>query len=371
MWQKIKSEVFKDEKIIEANCNPFRLAFEQLVLTLGYRCNMVCKSCFIGEMLHDHTTTLTFNEAIRSVESAARLQTIRNVAFVGGEPFIFYKLMLRIGDYIHAHYQCPLNVSTNGTWAKSKVIAHRLLEPLRDVGLSWLMLSLDQYHVEHGILDQAVHCLNASIEFGIDTSVQVIQRRGAPNMRELRHMLEDRVDVSKIKWIENPCAAIGNAVTMLDSDQLDWHDDIPLGGCSAGEYLNIQPDGGIKPCCGAGLMTERLSLGNTKTEDLESCVRKAEKDGILNSLIADQGPRGLARLLEEEGRIDLVRRYAPFTEACYACHSFLTDPEILALLEDLVAQRTILLLINRILCQHGPAIISDVTNTLTANATPS
>lgn len=346
----------------DANANPFRLTFDQLVLTLGYRCNMVCKSCFIGEKLFDHETQLTYEDAIRVIESAARLQTIGTIAFVGGEPFIFYKLMLKIGAYIHAHYGCPLNVTTNGSWAKSPEAARKLLSPLRNVGLGWLMLSLDQYHLEHASLDQAMHCLNGSLDYGINTAVQVIRRVGAPTAKDFKEMLTDRVDVDRIEWIENPCSAIGNAASMLGREQLEWYDDIPPGGCNAGEILNIQPDGEIKPCCGSGLMAKRLSLGNAKTEDVDRQVRAAETDGILNSLIAEQGPRGLARLLREAGRADLVERHAPFTDACYACHAFMTDPEVLELLETLVERRTVPLLASRVLSQHGPEIMSAIAN---------
>lgn len=342
--------------------NPFRLSFDQLVLTLGYRCNMSCKSCFVGEKLLDEETKLSYEDAVRIIESAARLQTIKTIAFVGGEPFIYYKLMLRLGSYIASHYGCELNVSTNGSWAKSPKAAHKLLAPLHKVGLRWLMMSLDQYHLENASLDQAVNCLNGSLEMGINTSVQVIRRTGAPTANDFKEMLAGRVDVESIDWIENPCSMLGNAADMLMRDQVEWHDDIPPGGCNAGEILNIQPDGEIKPCCGAGLMAERLSLGNAKREHLDLKVHAAETDGVLNSLIAEQGPTGLARLLKEAGRGDLVERHAPFTDACYACHAFMTDPQIFELLQTLVKHRTVPLLANRILSQHGPEIMSETNN---------
>lgn len=337
--------------------NEFGLAFGQLVLTLGYRCNMLCKSCFIGDKLFDDKTALTYEEAIQIIESAARLQTIRSVAFVGGEPFVYYKLMLRIAAYVHRHYRCPLNVTTNGSWAKTHNSTRRLLDPLHDLGLGWLMLSLDQYHLEFGAIDQASNCLERALELDINTSVQVIRRKGAPRAKDFCEALKGRLDVSRVQWIENPCSAIGNAKTMLRAEDLEWHEDIPPGGCNAGEILNIQPDGEIKPCCGAGLMSKRLSLGNAKHQMVHEQVHRAEADSLINCLIANQGPRGLARLLRDAGRGDLVDRHAPFTDACHACHAFLSDPETLQVLESILKGREVEMLADRVLSVHGHKIL--------------
>lgn len=342
-----------------ANSLQYKLSFEQLVLTLGYRCNMVCKSCFIGDKLNDHATQLSYDEAVEIIERAARLQTIRTVAFVGGEPFIFYKKMLRIAAYIHQHYSVPLNVTTNGTFAKSEAQARQLLQPLHDYGLRWLMLSLDPYHLENMDFEAAKNCLKVSLELGIDTSVQIIQRNGAPGAKEYSSMMSGDVDVANIDWIENPCSSIGNAATMLNSADLVWHDEIPKGGCNAGEYLNIQPDGEIKPCCGAGLMAKRLSIGNAKTDNLDEVVLRAEVSALLNSLIAHQGPRGLAKMLTDAGRADLVKKHAPFTDACHACHAFMSDPECVATLDKALPEKSISLLASRILTEHGQEILRE------------
>ncbi|MBL3565353.1 4Fe-4S cluster-binding domain-containing protein [Rhodovulum sulfidophilum] len=339
--------------------SPYSLTFRQLVLTLGYRCNMVCKSCFIGDKLNDHETQLSHDQAIEIIESAAKLQSIRAIAFVGGEPFVFYKRMLSIAAYVSRHYGCDLNVTTNGSFAKSDAQARKLLTPLHKFGLRWLLLSLDSYHLEHMLLDQAKRCLNASIELGIDTSVQVICRKGAPDRNEFRDMMRGEVDVDAIDWIENPCAAVGNAATMLNSEEMEWHEEIPMGGCNAGEYLNIQPDGEIKPCCGAGLMAPALSIGNAKSGDLAQAVEKANASGLVNSLISNQGPRGFADILRREDRAELLERHAPFTEACHACHALLTDPEVVEVLEATFAKDQIALIASRVLTEHGQTILRE------------
>lgn len=346
----------------------FRLQFDQLVLTLGYRCNMFCSSCFIGERLHDHETELTYEDCVEAIESAARLKTIGSVAFVGGEPFVYYKLMLRVAAYVHRHYQCPLNVTTNASWGKSPEMVQRLLDPLHALGLRWMLVSLDEYHLEFGTIRQAALCLDRAVGLGIDTSVQVILRKGGPRAADFREELASEIDVDAIKWIENPCSAIGNAETLLEPEDLTWHARVPVGGCNAGEILNVQPDGEVKPCCGAGLMSDRLSLCNAKTESIYKGVQKAEVDPLLNSLIAHQGPRELEAMLIEAGREDLVERHAPFTDACHACHSFLNDEETLQVIEDQLAGRVEEMLINRVLALRSAEIMQHVSQAPSTHA---
>jgi hypothetical protein len=341
---------------------PYGLAFDQLVLTLGYRCNMRCRSCFVGEKLKDRETVLGYRDGVQIIESAAKLGTVGTVALVGGEPFLYYETMLRLATYLWEHYRCPLNVSTNASWARTPEMTRKLLDPLIDRGLAYLMVSLDEFHLEHGQMERARNCLGYCIERNLKPAVQIIRFKSAPSMDSYKDALKEYIDVSAIRWIENPCSAIGNATTLLERDQLEWFDEIPEGGCNAGEILNIQPDAEIKPCCGAGLMVPRLSLGNARMLPVDEAVRRAEADPILNSLIAEQGPRGLVAYLDRLGRMDLVEKYAPFTDACHACERFLSDAEIVDLLDREMRRDLTLLVANRMLAMHTIDLMAEAEN---------
>jgi MoaA/NifB/PqqE/SkfB family radical SAM enzyme len=322
---------------------------------------MRCKSCFIGEKLNDKNTSLTYDDCVGIIESAAKLQTINSVAFVGGEPFLYYPLMLRVASYLYNHYMCPLNVSTNATWSKTKKQTEQLLDPLFERGLRHLMVSLDDYHLESISIKYAANCIRHCQKIGIATSVQVLQRKGGSKAEDFKKKLSnDDILVDEINWYESPCSALGNARTMIKKEELEWYWEIPEGGCSAGKILNIQPDGRIKPCCGAGLMADRLSLGNIKTENVYDVVQKSEVDTIVNSLIAEQGPRGLANELYQRDKADQLIRHGPFTDACHACFAMLTDPEILTLLEKFTKNNRIELLAQRVISLHGNKILQEM-----------
>jgi len=343
------------------NSIQYRLHFDQLVLTLGYRCNLNCPSCFIGEKLNDHESVISYEDAIQAIESTAALQTVGSVAFVGGEPFLYYDLMLKIASYTWKHYQCQLNVSTNATWAKSIEQARVLIQPLLDRGLRWILVSLDEFHIKSGRLACVANCLSVCMEAGLEVSIQTLQHLKAIDTATFRNKLSEYLEVDSINWITNPVSAIGNAAVRIKREYMQWYDSIPEGGCSAGEILNLQPDGDIKPCCGAGLLSKRLSLGNIKHHSIYEMVKKAEVDPILNLLVSSQGPIGLAKLLEKRGYSQLVERHAPFTDACYACHAFLEDQEILDVLEEVSLPQRIEIFLQRIINLHGIDILQKVS----------
>jgi hypothetical protein len=254
-----------------------------------------------------------------------------------------------------------LNVTTNATWAKTRKQTRRLLDPLYQRGLRFMMVSLDDYHLESGRIDHAANCLRYCGELEINASVQVINRVGGKTVNEYRAaLIQKQVEVDDINWHENPCSALGNAKSMLHRDELKWHMEIPQGGCSAGATLNIQPDGEIKPCCGAGLMAPRLSMGNAKKQDVFEAVRRSEADPIINLLIAERGPAGLSRTLRECGKQSLYERHAPFTDACHACNNMLNDGEALEVLENVLEHKKVEILARRVLSIHGNKIVPKI-----------
>ncbi|MFZ2896773.1 MAG: radical SAM/SPASM domain-containing protein [Saprospiraceae bacterium] len=335
------------------NLITYRLNFKQIVFTLGYRCNLNCPSCFLGNKLNDHKSVIIFKDALDVIESTAALQTIGTIAFVGGEPFLYYDLMLKIASYSWEHYQCALNISTNATWANSKKKAWTLLQPLIDRGLKWILVSIDDFHIKSANLESIINCLSVCLEAGLNVSVQTLQHLNAINSDTFKTKLSGYLDVEDINWISNPVTPIGNAAWKINKGDLLWHYNVPHGGCSAGEVLNVQPNGEVKPCCGAGLSSDRLTIGHIKKQSIYEMVKKAEADVILNMLIAFQGPRGIANLLEKEGYSNLIACHSPFSDACYACHVFLNDRNILNVIDNISITRKVQTLIQRIVSCQG------------------
>lgn len=92
------------------------------------------------------------------------------------------------------------------------------------------------------------------------------------------------------------------------------------------QYILIQPNGEIKPCCGQGYFdNDRLAIGNFKramrdrglkrVNDIGRAVKIANKNPIISILMAE-GPHGLAKLIETREPGFLNRTWTGRCEAC-------------------------------------------------------
>jgi len=299
--------------------------FSHLTLTLVYQCNYRCPSCLVGDKLlsKEH---LSYEDAVSVSDSAADLETIGGVAFVGGEPFLVHSLMVRIAQYIFENYEVPLTASTNAYWAATVENARRKLDPLATYGMKSLLLSWDDFHALFGNVQQIANAVTVCRDLDIEPTIQNIYIKGATRIDSIKETLMQLCDTSRVKWVENPCVPIGLGAEIEAGKQpLVEIDDIPYGRCSAGSVVNIQANGDAKPCCGAGLMVDRLTMGNIHREPLANIVKRASVDPLFNSLVAYKGPKHLVEILRRAGRGDLVPPRV--TDPCDACQKILANDE--------------------------------------------
>jgi organic radical activating enzyme len=341
--------------------------FSELTLTLVYRCNYRCPSCLVGDKLSskDH---LSYEEAVKIIDSAGDLETIGAVAFVGGEPFLVHPLMVRIAKYVFGHYHVPLTASTNSYWAKSLENACLKLEPLAQYGMKSLLLSWDDFHALFGNIQQIANAVTACNKFDIQPVIQNIYIKGATRIDSIKETLGHLCDTARVRWVENPCIPIGLGSNIeVERQPLVEIDDMPYGRCSAGNVINIQANGDVKPCCGAGLMVDRLTMGNIKSDSLANIVRRSSVDPLFNSLVAYKGPKHLVELLRQANRADLVP--GRVTDPCDACQKILGNEESFAVIaESLEAQRVQMLLTRVASEQFSRAVDADAVTPETSFA---
>lgn len=115
-------------------------------LLLTYLCNWECDHCFVwGSPRSAGTMTL---ELMRGTLAAARrLGTVRTIYFEGGEPFLFYALMVE-GLRLAAEAGFDTGIVTNAYWAVGAEEAEVGLSPLLGRRLVDLSLSTDLFHGE-------------------------------------------------------------------------------------------------------------------------------------------------------------------------------------------------------------------------------
>jgi Cupin-like domain/4Fe-4S single cluster domain len=320
--------------------------FSHLTLTLVYRCNYRCPSCLVGDKLSSREH-LSYEDAVKIIDSAADLETIGTIAFVGGEPFLVYPLMVRIAEYIFNQYQVPLSASTNSYWAASLQNARLKLGPLAKYGMKSLLLSWDDFHASFGTIQQISNAITVCGELDIEPTIQNIYIKGATRIDSIKETLGRLCDTGRVRWVENPCTPIGLGSEIEAAKQpLGEIDDMPYGSCSAGSVVNIQANGDVKPCCGAGLMVDRLTMGNVLTDPLANIVRKASVNPLFNSLVAHKGPKHLVELLRHANRADLVP--GRVTDPCDACQKILGSEEAFRVVSESLQSQQVQMLLTRV-----------------------
>ena len=114
-----------------------------LHLLLTYQCNLECDHCFVwGSPWQDGT--MTIQDIRRILHQARDVGTIDWIYFEGGEPFLYYPILLH-GVRIAAHMKFRVGVVSNGFWATDLKDALEWLRPFAGL-IQDLSISRDPYH---------------------------------------------------------------------------------------------------------------------------------------------------------------------------------------------------------------------------------
>ncbi len=140
---------------------------------LSYRCTSECDHCFLwGSPLAGGTMTLA---QVRDVLRQARaLGTVDMIYFEGGEPFLFYPVMLAgLREATTMGFQT--GIVSNCYWATSVEDAVEWLRPIAEIGVADLSLSSDLFHGDAMMTTEARHAIQAAQQLGLSESVLTIE----------------------------------------------------------------------------------------------------------------------------------------------------------------------------------------------------
>jgi hypothetical protein len=132
---------------------------------LSYQCTYECDHCFVwgSPNARGVMTLVQVREALRQ---ASELGTVKSIYFEGGEPFLFYPIMLE-GLRTAAEMGFETGIVTNNYWATSVEDAVHWLRPLAEIGVSDLSLSSDLFHGEAMLTQTAQNASQAARQLGL------------------------------------------------------------------------------------------------------------------------------------------------------------------------------------------------------------
>jgi hypothetical protein len=142
-----------------------------LHILLTYKCNYECDHCFVwGSPWQTGVFRLSQLEEV--YQQALEVGTVRQIYFEGGEPFLYYPILVKavarakeLGFWV--------GIVSNSYWATSLEDAIEWLRPLVKAGLDTIELSSDLFHGEEMETPESRYGLNAARQLGLDTASSI------------------------------------------------------------------------------------------------------------------------------------------------------------------------------------------------------
>lgn len=269
-----------------------------LHLLLTYQCNLECDHCFVwGSPWQTGTMTLG---AIRHIlQQAGELGTIESIYFEGGEPFLYYPILLR-GAQEAAAAGFRVGLVTNGYWATAAEDALEWLRPFAGL-VADLSISSDFYHWSEKLSQQAKHAAAAAQELAIPLSILSVAQPEAADAASTVGQLPP--GESAVMYRGRAAKKLAARATLKPWEQFT---SCPYEDLREPERFHIDPLGYVHICQG-------IALGNLFQTPLhEICERYVPDAHPITGPLLQGGPAGLVRRYE----LACADGYA---DACHLC----------------------------------------------------
>ncbi len=261
---------------------------------LTYQCNLECDHCFVFGSPWQ-TGTFSLANLRQLLSQADVLDTVDWFYFEGGEPFLYYSLLLE-SVRCAAQRNYKVGIVTNGYWATGQEDAVECLRPFAGL-VSDLSISTDLYHRNERQSRFSRNAMQAAHELGIGSSFLTIAQPES--------MASNGESTGEEGPIRYKGRAAGN-LTLRASDKRPWteFDECCCENLREPGRVHVDPMGNVHICQG-------ISLGSFLTTPLVELCNRYEPDQ--HPVI---GP------LLQGGPAQLARRYGIDQDGCFAdsCH---------------------------------------------------
>ncbi len=271
-----------------------------LHLLLTYQCNFACDHCFVWGS-PEASGVMTLSDIFEILGEAEKMGTVQRIYFEGGEPFLYYPIMLRGLKEAKAR-GFETGVVTNAYWAISKEDAVEWLKQIAEASVADLSISDDAFHYDEGY-DNGKHATAAAKELAVPS--------GTISIHDPKERLEP------VEWRGKPLTGgqvmfKGRAAEKLSEGlpRKPWSE---FRKCSHEDFANqsrvhIDPFGYVHLCQG-------IVMGNCKEVPLSKLVR--DFDPVVHPIC---GP------ILEGGPAELVRKYgvphdSTYVDECHLCYA--------------------------------------------------
>jgi hypothetical protein len=284
-----------------------------LHLLLTYQCTLECDHCFVWGSPWQ-SGTLTLPDIRQILQQARELGTVEWIYFEGGEPFLYYAVLLKAVQEA-AQLGFRVGVLSNSYWANDVQDALEWLRPFAGL-IQEVSISSDEYHWNEKLSRLAQNARLAAEQLGIPIGLLSVAQP------EDTHAA---LAVGQLPPGESAVMYRGRAAEKLTAKaaRRPWvqftecpHEDLREPG-----RVHLDPLGNLHICQG-------ISLGNLFRVPLSEICKTydADRHPITGPLL-EGGPAALVRLYE----LPHAESYADACHLCYTARQELRQrfPEIL------------------------------------------
>lgn len=272
---------------------------------LSYQCTYECDHCFLWSSPRAGGT-MTIADVRDVLEQARDLGTVEWVYFEGGEPFLFYPLLVEsLTEATRMGFKT--GVVSNCYWATSAEDAELWLRPLADLGVADLSLSADSFHQGEETAEGPTWAVEAAHRLGLTERVITIEPPG-----ECRRVNErgEPVVGGSVRFRGRA------AVNLIDGmPTRPWRelDECPDEDLVEPGRVHVDAFGSVHLCQG-------LLIGNLNTASLAEIVAAYDPEAhpVLGPLL-EGGPAELARHFD----VPIETGYVDPCHLCYEVRSAL------------------------------------------------
>jgi MoaA/NifB/PqqE/SkfB family radical SAM enzyme len=287
-----------------------------LGIYLTNKCNIECRHCCVSSGPRE-SSHLSLTEILPQVAELVGNGTVRALHVSGGEPFLYRDDVHEIAE-VGAQANIPVAINTNGFWATDISRARRLLKGMP--GISQIILSADEYHLDYLPLERVVNATAACLELGVLVHISVCTPEGKRTdfVDHLEHALGREV-LSNVSLSVSPVELGGRADTLVEAQWRTLKAELPEGRCRLLNRPVILEDGTVHACCNTTVAKRcrdsPLNLGNVRNEPLSSILQRSQGDAVLHA-IRIYGPKFLAERFASAASLSGTYREGDICSLC-------------------------------------------------------
>lgn len=273
----------------------------QLHFLTTYMCTHWCEHCFVCSS-PVAKGTFTPSQIAQVLDQAQEVGTIETIYFEGGEPFLFYPLLLE-GIKEARDRGFSVGVVTNGYFATSNENARLFLESLKELDISDLSISDDIFHYEDRNDNPALRAFAVAEEMGFPASILGLEpEQPESNKTESPEDEKARILAGGGIMFRGRAAAILSPYVQLH----DWQDftSCPHEELASPKRLHVDSYGNLQICQG-------ISIGNVWESPLRDLLKNYS--ATAHPICAPLVQGGPAQLARQFG-------YKPQSGVADACH---------------------------------------------------